>query len=108
MNGIVDLYRKLIQGPMGSWQILEPYVAAGRMEILDIRGEFKFETKHNVLAINNCMHRMATRSHWVLYLDFDEFLHVVPPQTFTAILRAHVDVPYLTFGSRWWSVELCR
>jgi len=26
-------------------------VRAGRMEVVDMRGEFKYETKHNVIAL---------------------------------------------------------
>ncbi|GJP75769.1 hypothetical protein CLOP_g6172 [Closterium sp. NIES-67] len=90
------------------YEVLEPYVAAGIMEILDMRGGYKFESKQNVLILNNCLYRMKYVSEWLLFADFDEFLYIQPPQTLRGLLGEHPDAPYFTFGSLWWSIEHCR
>jgi len=54
------------------------------------------------------MHRMAYTASWVLFLDFDEFMYTYPPTSFLSVLREAQGVPYITFGSLWWSVYLCR
>ncbi|CAI5518202.1 unnamed protein product, partial [Closterium sp. Naga37s-1] len=90
------------------YEVLEPYMAAGMMEILDMRGGYKYESKQNVLVLNNCLYRMKYVSKWVFFADFDEFLHIQPPQTLKGLLQEHSNTPYITFASLWWSIERCR
>ncbi|CAI5935422.1 unnamed protein product, partial [Closterium sp. NIES-64] len=90
------------------YEVLEPYMAAGMMEILDMRGGYKYESKQNVLVLNNCLYRMKFVSKWVFFADFDEFLYIQPPQTLKGLLHEHSNAPYITFGSLWWSIERCR
>ncbi|CAI5507027.1 unnamed protein product [Closterium sp. Naga37s-1] len=90
------------------YEVLEPYMAAGMMEILDMRGGYKYESKQNVLVLNNCLYRMKYVSKWAFFADFDEFLHIQPPQTLKGLLQEHSHAPYITFASLWWSIERCR
>ena len=79
------------------------------MEIVDIRGGYAHESKHNVLALNDCLYRTrALPARWALFMDFDEFLFVRPPHSLASLLRQNKDAPFLTFGSLWWSINYCR
>lgn len=89
-------------------EVLNPYVKAELMEIIDIRAQYQYESKHNVLTLNDCLYRMRWLSNWALFADFDEYLFAQPPQTVLGILKEHSEAPYLTFGSLWWSVTMCR
>jgi len=82
-------------------------MAAGRMEILDIgRVQVRDESTTCWRSTTACTAwpRARTGSCTSTLMSSS---YVPPPQTFTALLKEHEDVPYLTFGSRWWSVELC-
>eukprot|EP00271_Cylindrocystis_brebissonii_P003634 TRINITY_DN1480_c0_g2_i1.p1 TRINITY_DN1480_c0_g2~~TRINITY_DN1480_c0_g2_i1.p1 ORF type:complete len:575 (-),score=74.04 TRINITY_DN1480_c0_g2_i1:398-2122(-) len=88
--------------------VLHTWVQAGVMEVNDIRVQFRYETKQVVLALNDCAFRFRSLARWLLTMDSDEYLHVKPPESMSSLLLKNKDRPFLTFGSLWWSTELCR
>lgn len=87
---------------------MKPLVAREILEINDIRGAYRYESKHNVLFLNDCIYRMRWISKWSLVLDFDEYLYIPKPNSLPSLLEKYKDKPWLTFGSMWWGVDLCR
>lgn len=89
-------------------EVLNPYLKSGLMEIIDVRAQYQFESKHNVLTLNDCLYRMRWVTNWALFVDFDEYLYAEPPRTVLGIIKEHSQAPYMTFGSLWWSIIMCR
>ena len=68
----------------------------------------RYEAKHQVLSLNDCIYRMRLIARWVVLFDLDEFLFVKPPHSLRSLLQQHANAPYLSFGALQWSTKLCR
>lgn len=88
--------------------VLEPLIASGTVEIVDIRGIRKFSLWYNVWTNNNCAYRTRFTSEWTMVAEMEEYIWVQPPNTLLGLLDKYKGKPYITFGNRVWSVEYCR
>ncbi|KAG6556038.1 hypothetical protein Mapa_001979 [Marchantia paleacea] len=86
------------------YQVLEPYVMAGLLTLIEIEStaidEFPAWYNHQLLFINDCIHRTRTAGHsWSFFNDFDELLYFSPPHTVDSLIRDNPQAAWMTFGN---------
>eukprot|EP00850_Spirogloea_muscicola_P008297 SM000044S15944 [mRNA] locus=s44:95389:97481:- [translate_table: standard] len=90
---------------------LNPWIKAKKLEIVHVGDTSQFDMWYygQVLLLNDCAYRLRYTAHWMLTMDFDEYLDADGPhKTLPALLRPYEAKPYVTFGSLWWSAEKCH
>lgn len=106
-------------------EAFQPWAAAGRLEVVDIRGTTKYETWlfSQVLVVNDCAYRVRGAARWALFMDFDEYLMIpAPPPAARGgggasgslsslklldYVGARPELPWITFGSVFFSCKHC-
>ncbi|CAI7902691.1 unnamed protein product, partial [Closterium sp. NIES-53] len=108
----VDYLRMYDAGAMDDdvMAALRPYLRAGIMDITDIRGAALYDTWSyaQVLMVNDCALRSRQLTRWVLFMDVDEYIHVVePPHSLLVFLNSVPAIPWLSFGSLTFPLDIC-
>ncbi|CAI5511018.1 unnamed protein product, partial [Closterium sp. Naga37s-1] len=108
----VDYLRMYDAGAMDDdvMAALRPYLRAGIMDITDIRGAALYDTWSyaQVLMVNDCALRSRQLTQWVLFMDVDEYIHVVePPHSLLVFLNSVPAIPWLSFGSLTFPLDIC-
>lgn len=86
------------------YQVVEPYVMAGLLTLIEIEStaieDFPAWYKHQLVFINDCIHRTRTAGHsWSFFNDFDELLYFSPPHTVESLIRDHPQAAWMTFAN---------
>ncbi|CAI5477584.1 unnamed protein product, partial [Closterium sp. Yama58-4] len=108
----VDYLRMYDAGAMDDdvMAALRPYLRAGIMDITDIKGPALYDTWSyaQVLMVNDCALRSRQLTRWVLFMDVDEYIHVVePPHSLLVFLNSVPAIPWLSFGSLTFPLDIC-
>ena len=90
-------------------RMLEVYGELGVVEVVNARQATAYEAWDHgrLLLINDCVQRHRFSARWVFFSDLEEYFVSEAGLTLLATLNAHDGKPYVSFGSRWWSVEKC-
>ncbi|KAG0601226.1 hypothetical protein M758_11G094400 [Ceratodon purpureus] len=86
---------------------------AGLLSITDIldpnlASDYPTWYYHQVLLINDCLHRSRFMAERVFFFDYDEFLQIPAPDTLTKFMTRHKDEPWISFGSIYANTHDCR
>eukprot|EP00271_Cylindrocystis_brebissonii_P017469 TRINITY_DN4558_c0_g1_i1.p1 TRINITY_DN4558_c0_g1~~TRINITY_DN4558_c0_g1_i1.p1 ORF type:complete len:504 (+),score=14.16 TRINITY_DN4558_c0_g1_i1:237-1748(+) len=89
--------------------MLDPYAKMKLVEVVDTRLIHQYESwaHGHLMVLNDCSYRMRFKAQWVLNVDLNEYYDSEDGITLKSVLANHTGVPYVTFGSRWWSLEKC-
>jgi hypothetical protein len=107
LRGVEHWYIYANEDPALTRAALAPYVAAGRVEVVDWRWDLP-RSKTTGWArqhpqMHSCVHRYRGRAAWVALFDVDEFFQVLlpapPPAQAPATLRSFLERQSLKVGA---------
>ena len=80
-------------------EILAPYIASGLVEYVFFPG-----MKQQLLAYDDCLNKRRLDSHWIAFIDLDEFIVPVKDKTIPEFLKRFekfpvVEINWLIYGS---------
>ncbi|CAI5484060.1 unnamed protein product [Closterium sp. Yama58-4] len=89
--------------------LIEGFVEGGFVQIVDMRRVEQFDIWESgrLLAMNDCVHQHAFTSQWVFFAEMSEYFSSRSGEDMAAVLSRFEGRPYVSFGSRWWSLEKC-
>ncbi|CAI5958411.1 unnamed protein product [Closterium sp. NIES-65] len=89
--------------------LIEGFVEGGYVQIVDMRRVEQFDIWESgrLLAMNDCVHQHAFTSQWVFFAELSEYFSSRSGEDMAAVLSRFEGRPYVSFGSRWWSLEKC-
>ncbi|CAI5470788.1 unnamed protein product [Closterium sp. Yama58-4] len=89
--------------------LIEGFVEGGYVQIVDMRRVEQFDIWESgrLLAMNDCVHQHAFTSQWVFFAEMSEYFSSRSGEDMAAVLSRFEGRPYVSFGSRWWSLEKC-
>ncbi|CAI5534537.1 unnamed protein product [Closterium sp. Naga37s-1] len=89
--------------------LIEGFVEGGYVQIVDMRRVEQFDIWESgrLLAMNDCVHQHAFTSQWVFFAEMSEYFSSRSGEDMVAVLSRYGGRPYVSFGSRWWSLEKC-
>ncbi|CAI5994957.1 unnamed protein product [Closterium sp. NIES-65] len=80
------------------------------LEVLPVRDvvvHFEVLAHGKLMAMHDCLYRSTLTSSWVLFLDWDDILHIISPPSLSELLSQHRNVPWLSYGCQVWGTKLC-
>ncbi|CAI5508845.1 unnamed protein product [Closterium sp. Naga37s-1] len=79
------------------------------LEVLPMRDvvHFRVQAQGKLMAMHDCLYRSTLTSSWVLFLDWDDILHIISPPSLSELLSQHRNVPWLSYGCQVWGTKLC-
>ncbi|CAI7797811.1 unnamed protein product [Closterium sp. NIES-54] len=79
------------------------------LEVLPMRDvvHFRVQAQGKLMAMHDCLYRSTLTSSWVLFLDWDDILHIISPPSLSELLDQHRNVPWLSYGCQVWGTKLC-
>lgn len=88
---------------------LKKYLDEEFLEMTPMReiAHFKIHGEGSVVAANDCLFRSSLHSKWVVYLDWDDILHLETPSFLSILLQENDDKPWLSHGAQWWGLDHC-
>jgi len=80
-------------------QVLESYIDSGLVEYIYFPGK-----RQQLLAYDDCLEKHRTDSHWIAFIDLDEFIVPLKDSSIPEFLRkfeshAAVEINWLIYGS---------
>lgn len=93
--------------------VFNEFINAGLLSITDILDpnlswDYPTWYFHQVLLINDCLHRSRFMAERVFFFDYDEFLQVPAPDSLKMFMRRHAKEPWISFGSIYANTKDCR
>ncbi|XP_074556316.1 galactan beta-1,4-galactosyltransferase GALS1-like [Curcuma longa] len=89
--------------------VLQPWVAAGRATVQDIRGQAEYDGYYynQFLVVNDCLHRYRHAANWTFFFDVDEYIYLPDGRSLDAVLRNLSDYTQFTIEQNPMSSKLC-
>ncbi|GMH20827.1 hypothetical protein Nepgr_022669 [Nepenthes gracilis] len=89
--------------------VLEPWVAAGRVTVQDIKDQEQFDGYYynQFLVVNDCLHRYRFAANWTFYFDVDEYIYLPNGSTLESVLNEFSDFTQFTIEQNAMSSVLC-
>jgi hypothetical protein len=80
-------------------EVLKPYIDSGLVEYIYFPGK-----RQQLLAYDDCLEKHRTDSHWIAFIDLDEFIVPIKDSSIPDFLRkfesyAAVEINWLIYGS---------
>ncbi|GLJ39204.1 hypothetical protein SUGI_0799510 [Cryptomeria japonica] len=90
-------------------KVLEPWIAAGRVTLQDIREQERFDGYyHNqFLIVNDCLHRYKFLANWTFYFDVDEFMYIPKGKSIESVVKQFDNYTQFTIEQYPMSNKLC-
>ncbi|GAB2281031.1 Galactan beta-1,4-galactosyltransferase gals1 [Dionaea muscipula] len=88
---------------------LEPWVAAGRATVQDIRAQEEFDGYYynQFLVVNDCLHRYRFAANWTFFFDVDEYIYLPDGRSLEAVLNELSEYTQFTIEQYAMSSMLC-
>ncbi|KAG0607618.1 hypothetical protein M758_8G043200 [Ceratodon purpureus] len=91
----------------------QQFLDAGLLSITDIldptlTSDYPTWYYHQVLFINDCLHRSRFMAEHVFFIDYDEFVQIPAPDTLARFMKRHKDQPWISLGSIPANTQDCR
>jgi hypothetical protein len=104
----------------GDRAMFQRFLDAGKLSITDVLdpnlvADYPTWYHHQVLFINDCLHRSRFMAERVFFIDYDEFVQgfwdgvqVPAPDTLSEFMARHEKEPWISFGSVYANTQDCR
>lgn len=86
---------------------IDPFVKAGFVDMVDVRGVTRFDAVHDTLVVNDCALRTRFESQWTMVGAFDEWPIVMRPHALPRLFALNAGRPWISFGAHPFHSQLC-